>query len=690
MAVSTPSATATPAVRSESAPGWVFPLYLGGLVFVYIGERVLSGLPKGAGFVTVLGLLATLGATVLRFSPRFRSGGERRSIESLLAALSVVGVLGLLVYFSTSEFGAAKLGLDHMASESRTKLDEFTRVLWVALIAIAVVPMLFAETALRPMRNAAFPESRRVRSAASAGLVLALAAVYCAFFVYAAGGVDLKVDYSFFKTSRPSDSTRKLVTSLSGDPIRVVAFFPEVNEVRKEVESYLKDAASGAPKLKVEIKDRLLVPKLAQELHATQDGVIVFSRGTVNQSLQLGTDIEQARPKLKTLDRDFQEQLTKIARSKHIAYLTVGHGELNDGGRGKPEAGVRSAQVARTLLQRQNYTLKDLGLGQGLASDVPEDAEVVLVLGPTSPFATEELASLKRYADRGGRLLIALEPESVGAQDVVTAEEANAAQDAQAAAPSAAAPKPEKPALEAREPATPPSSNQDLAGLVGLKFAPDVLANEKQNVRVRFNNSDRTRLGTVSFSSHAAVSMLSRNAPRWAVAVFGAGSLDKAAGASERVDFAVKSTPGTFQDANKSLSQDPSEKAAVFNLAAAVTRSLSAAPAEPKKDDKDKKDKDKKPEEAREERAFVLADSDAFSDFVMSNVVGNQILFVDAVRWLVGEGSVQGLPNTEEDVRMEHTKQADLGWFYAMIFGAPCLTLAAGLWVSRRSRGGKR
>jgi hypothetical protein len=682
MALTHTSGANAPAGRAESAPGWVFPLYMGGLLFVYIGERVLSGLPKGAGFVTAIGLLATLAATAVRFSPRFRSGGERRSIESLLAALSVVGVVGLLVYFGTSEFGAARLGLDHMASEARTKLDELSRVLWVALIVIAVVPMVFAETALRPMRNAEFPESRRVRSAATAGLVLSLAAVYCAFFVYAAGGVDLKVDYSFFKTSRPSESTRKLATSLSGDPIRVVAFFPDVNEVRKEVESYLKDLAVGAPKLKVEVRDRLLVPKLAQELHATQDGVIVLARGTVNHSLQLGTDIEQARPKLKTLDRDFQEQLNKIARSKHTAYLTVGHGELNDGGRAKPEEGQRSAQIARTLLQKQNYTLKDLGVAQGLAADVPEDAEVVLVLGPTSPFAAEELAALKRYADRGGRLLISLEPESIGAQDVVTADEANAAQGASA--------KPAPAAPQAPPAASAPSSNDDLARLVGVKFAPEVLANEKQNIRVRFNNSDRTRLGTASFSSHASVSMLSRNAPRWAVVVFGAGSLDKAAGATERVDFAVKSLPGTFQDANKSLSQDPSEKAAVFNLAAAVTRGVSAPP-EPKKDDK-KGDKDKKPEESKEERAFVLADSDAFSDFVMSNVVGNQILFVDAVRWLVGEGSVQGLPNTEEDVRMEHTKQADLGWFYAMIFGAPCLTLAAGVWVSRRSRsrGGKR
>ena len=62
------------------------------------------------------------------------------------------------------------------------------------------------------------------------------------------------------------------------------------------------------------------------------------------------------------------------------------------------------------------------------------------------------------------------------------------------------------------------------------------------------------------------------------------------------------------------------------------------------------------------------------------------------MRWLAGESSVQGLPNTEEDVKIEHTKQADLGWFYATIFGGPGLVLGAGVLVSRRSRarGGKR
>ncbi|MFZ5891352.1 MAG: Gldg family protein [Myxococcota bacterium] len=693
MALSEAQGTPAPTTSGRSAPVWIFALYLGGLVTIYFGERVLSGLPKGAGFFSLLGVLATLAATVLRFSPRFRSGGERRNIESLLALLSVVGLVGVLVYFATSEFGVSKLGLDRLATETRARVEEFARVAWISLIAVSTLPMIFAETALLPMQKAERPESRRVRSAATSGLVLALAAIYCSLFVYAASGVDLKVDYSYFKTSKPSDSTRKMVQTLSGDPIRVVAFFPEVNEVRREVSGYLKDLASGAPKLKVELRDRLLAPKLAQELRATQDGVVILSRGGVNHTLNIGTDLEQARAKLKTLDRDFQEQLVKIANSKRTVYVTVGHGELGDAGRGTSPA-ERGFQIAKTLLQQQNYSVKDLGMAQGLANDVPEDADAVLVLGPTIAFSPEEVASLKRYLERGGHLFVALDPDALtGMAELAEAPVTNpAAEAAGEKKPPAAAEGAAKPAT-AEAPAKPVSSvNHDLAALVGLRFSPGVLANEKQHVRLRHNNSDRIRLVTNSFSSHASVSTLSRNSTRFVVVAFGAGSLDKAPGSQERVDFTLRSLPGTFADENKNFSQDqPVEKAAVFNLAAAYAKPLANTPEPAKVDDKDKKDKDKKPE-PKETRVFAVSDSDAFSDFVMTEVVGNRILLVDAVRWLAGESSVQGLPNTEEDVRIEHTKQADLGWFYATIFGAPSLVLGAGVLISRRSRqrGGKR
>jgi hypothetical protein len=682
------------AATGTAAPGWIFPLYAGGMGLVFLGERVLSGLEKGAGAATALGVLCVIVATGLRFSPRFKTGGERKSIESVLAVLSLTGLLALGVYFVTTDAGVDKLGLGSMAEAKREHLFGVLRVLWIALAAVSLMPMLFAETALWPMRRAERPESRRVRAAASAGLTLVVAAIYGALLVYAAGGLPWKADYSYFKTSRPSESTRKIAASLA-EPVKVVAFFPDVNEVRNEVQSYLRELAAGMPKLEVQITDRLLSPKLAKELRATQDGVIVFSRGSVNHTVNLGTEIESARPKLKTLDKDVKEQLLKLARARLTAYLTVGHGELNDPGKGKDDPS-RSASIARALLQKQNLTLKDLGLGQGLASEVPDDADVVLVLGPSEPFSTEEISTLQRYADRGGHLFIAFEPDANPAQitaagEAASAVAANPAEKTPPAPAASAASKkagtPEKPSpAEAAEPAPPWAAA--LASIAQLSYTPTVLANDHAHVRLSFNNSDQMRLISNSFSSHASVSTLSRNSSAVAVVLFGTGSLERVANATAKIDFAVRAPAGSFADRNKNYVQDKdSEKTGSFNLAAAVSRPVAATAAAPvsDKDDKDKKPGDKKPE-SKEMRAFVVADSDAFGDLVMSNVRGNQVFLADAVRWLVGEASFAGAETSEEDVRIESTKQQDLSWFYATIFGAPCLVLGAGVVISRRSR----
>jgi ABC-type uncharacterized transport system len=689
----------TKAEPGRGAPGWVFPLYATGMGLVFLGERVLSGLEKGAGAATALGLLCVTAATALRFSPRFKSGGERKSIETVLAVLSLTGLLALAIYFATTNSGADKLGLSGLAGTKKEHLLGELRVVWVSLVAVSLVPMLFAETALWPMRRAERPESRRVRAAASAGLTLVLAAIYGACFVYAAGGVPWKADYSYFKTSRPSEPTRKVAASLA-EPVQVVAFFPDVNEVRNEVASYLRELGAGMPKLQVQVTDRLLSPKLAKDLHATQDGVIVFARNSVNYSINLGTDIESARPKLKTLDREVREQLLKLARAHLTAYLTVGHGELNDAAKGKEDP-AHSVAIARTLLQKQNFTLKDLGLAQGLASEVPDDADVVLILGPSDPFGAEEISALGRYADRGGHLFIALDPDAQGTQ--ITAPATALGQtDSSARTPSGAVPSaapasssaPNKaaadksPAIETPEVAPPGLSA--LAGLAQLSYSPTELANDHAHVRLSFNNSDQLRLISNSFSSHASVSTLSRNAPAAAVVFFGAGSLDRGPSATAKIDFAVRAPSGTFADRNKNFVQDKDrEKVGSFNIAAAVSRPIAAGASPPTppvtKPADNTKPNEKKPE-AKEMRAFVVADADAFSDLLLSNVRGNQFFLVDAVRWLVGEASFAGAETSEEDVRIETTKQQDLSWFYATIFGAPCLVLAAGVVLSRRSR----
>jgi hypothetical protein len=752
--------------RGPGAPLWVVPLYVGGLILVYLGERVFEGTPTARWIATGLGIASVLVATMVRFAPRFRRGGERSDIERLLAVLSVVGIMGLLVYLGTTEWGQERLGFANAELETRERIDGILTVSWVTLILVSVVPMLFAEAALFPMRRALFPEARRVRAAAASGLAVVFAAAYGGLFTFASSGPAWKVDYSYFKTSGPSESTRKIAESLT-QPVKVTAFFPDVNEVRTEVDAYLRDVSRGIPNLQVEVHDRLLVPKVARELRATQDGVVILSRDKITETLTIGTDVQSARPKLKTLDRDFQERLLKLLRSRRTAYLTTGHGELNDGSRAGQDPG-RVGTIAKTLLQKQNYLVKDLGLAQGLGNEVPEDADIVIVLGPSEPFASEEVTALRRYADQGGKLLLALDPDALSSRDMELGEPpagpgpeegapapnpasdphaGHGHDDPHAAPPAAASAKPAKPkpAPSAKKPAakpepaskpepvasakpavangkkpgkpgdkpTPPKpeppavtallpttdaarSLQELAAIGGVSLQAGILANDREHLRRRFNDSDRTLLVTNSFSSHASVSTLSRNSPRAAVVTFGAAGLERTSGSTGQIDFTVRSRPSTFADANRNYTfDDGPEKRNVFNMGAAVSQPAKSPrrkppeppKPEPKKDDKakdPKKDEKKPPPD--EMRAFVLGDADAFSDLVMSNVVANQVLFLDAIRWLGGEESFAGEATTEEDVRIEHTKQKDLVWFYGTIFGAPALVLGLGLFYVRRSR----
>jgi hypothetical protein len=724
----------------EGAPAWVVPAYVGGLVVVYIGERILSAFDTGRAFATGLGVVIVLAATAARFVPTWQAGGERGRIEKLLGVLSVVGVVALALYAATTTWGEQKLGFYSAPDEKRARIETILTIGWIALVIGSVIPMLFAEASLYPMRNAERLESRRVRAAATAGLTIALAIVYGALFVYSASGSEVKVDFSYFKTSEPSESTKKLIEGLN-QPIRAVGFFPEVSPVRFEVEGYLKKLAAGAKNLKIDMVDRYLNPTLAKEMKVVQDGVIIIQRGEAKRMVTIGTDMKDAAKNLKTLDRDFQERVYKLLRERRNVCMAVGHGEVNDDqtpGADHQDTG-RSAQIIRTLLGKQNYNVKNLGLSQGLATEVPEDCDILMVLGPTQPFAPEELAAVSRYAKRGGKLFFALDPDAVSSEEVESdaagqthpdadkpkdAEKKTAGSDkdkkddkakpgdkkADEKKASDDKTKPEaakKAETDKTKPDAPKKPDDDkalagtgtigtlkaLAAIAGVEFSPTVLANDKQFARRRYNDSDKTLLVTNHFSSHASVSTLSRNSSRAAVLLAGAGSVSRAQGGTAKVDIALRAVTGTFADANHNYNYDSDEKRDTYGLGAAVSEPVEGDKPPEKKDEK-KGDKDI-PTVAtpNEMRAFVLSDADVLTDLVMSNFMTNQLLLIDALRWLGGEESFAGEVNTEEDVKIEHTQQKDLVWFYSTILGAPALVLGLGLAFSRRSRsprGGKK
>jgi hypothetical protein len=647
------------AAVAAGTPAWVVPAYVGGLVLVYLAQRVIVTWEHVSLVLTVVGVLAALASTVARFLPQLRGAspsGERASIEKLLGLLSVLGLVGVGLYFVGTATGQEWLGISKLGVKSRERVETVLLIAWVTLVAVSVIPMLFAETALLSMRRAAQLEARRVKAAAASGLALALAAAHCSIFVFAASESKARVDYSYFKTSEPGSSTRKMVESFT-EPVKITAFFPEVSDVRSEVATYLTELVKGVPNVELSIVDRYLEPKLAKDMKVFSDGSIVFAKGETTRTLTVGADMTAARAKLKTLDRDVQEQLYKLLRSRRIAYLTVGHGEINAPSDDEKQKG-RSADIVQEIIRTQNYQIRTLGLAQGLGREVPDDAEVVFVLGPTEPFSPEEVAALQRYADKGGRLFIALDADSI-LNEVPTAG---------ATEPAAVA-------------AAPVSRNvqglQELARVAGLEYSPTLLANDTQHVRRRNNQSDRTLLISNRFSSHAAVSTLSRNAARAAIIFGRAGSLSASSAAGYKVDMALKAMGGTFADQNQNYEFDKdTEKKDTYNLVAAVSKPVEGAAAAA--------DGEKK--EPKELRAFVVADADGMTDLMLSNFGPNRLLLMDALRWLGGEDSFAGEVNDEQDVRIEHSKQGDQVWFYSTIVGMPALVLFAGLAMARSAR----
>lgn len=622
---------------ADAFNGYAFAGTVLSWILLLIGQRVLDAEQGASTMFTGLGVVGLVVCFGQRVWATMGAPADRRASTQLFAALSALGLVALALYAATTDWGRDLVGMERPKVGQPDDFGEIGTVVWVALLVTSLLPSILGELARRSMLRAERVESRRVIAAVVSGVALSFAMIYGSLFTYTAGKMEVFADFSYFRVAKPSESTARMIDSLD-EPLKIRLYFPTHSEVRTKVERYFQELGKMTPKVEVEALDRLLVPDRAKEDKVRKDGVIVLQRDQMTETLDIGTEEDRAANTLKKLDGEFQKVLLKAMRDKGVVYLTVGHGELNES---TDRDSMRTVRILRQLIESQNHSLKNLGLSQGLGNAVPDDADVVVVLGPTEPFSEAEVESLKRYGEGGGKLLLALDP------------------DAQV-------------------------DLSPIAAAVGLSWRDKLVVNDKVLFPMKRNESDKKVLVAKRFSSHASVSTLSKLAARGAaVLIPGSAPLDKLEGADKalRIDFAVKSVPGSYVDEDGSFSYDKdTEKKATYNLVAAVSRPV--APSEG-----DAKDDKKSPGAAGPEmRAFVIGDADVFTDPVMDYAKTNRLLFLEALRWLHGEESFSGEISETEDKRIVHTKSEDQIWFYTAILGVPSLVLGAGLLFTRRRR----
>ena len=598
---------------------WVSVLYAVGLLALFLGERV-----AGAGgerlLLSALGLALVALAGMWRVGRVVRAAGEARVLERWLLGLFLLGGLGLALYFLQSDVGALVLG--GPPRQRAPTLAVVLAALFPALLAATLLPLALVELAAAAMARGPVLELGRVRDALHSGLGLAFTLVFAFSSMYVATRADVSWDLAYFRTARPGEATRKLVQQLNA-PVEVTLFFPPANDVRQALEQYFRELARVSGYFRVEVLDQAVEPARARALGVGENGTVVFSRGERHERLKVSLELERARGQLQRLDEDVYRRLRVVARSRRVLYLTAGHGE-----RGLLPQSATALEKARPGLSQLeewlrvlNVEVRTLGVAEGLGAEVPRDAAVLAVVGPERDFLPEELAALRRYVERGGRLWLALEPHGPGLESLL-------------------------------EP-------------WGLKLLRVPLANDQRYLRTTYQQSDRANLGTASFSSHPSVGTLATLGSEAAVVFQGAAALESVQPLPQGVthEVSVRALPETFQDADRDFTPDEGEPRRAWPLVVAVEKAgvAKAAPV----------------------RAVVMGDSDVLTDGVL-RTYGNPYLAMDSVLWLLGEEELAGVMSNEEDVPVQHSRQQDVVWFYSAVFLAPALVLGVGFLVTRR------
>ena len=185
--------------------------------------------------------------------------------------------------------------------------------------------------------------------------------------------------------------TATLLTGLDDD-VHVLAFFRETEG--RAAENLLDTYAAESDRFSFEMVDPNQRPEMAQQYEVTEYSTLVVVYGGDSTRV---TDLSE---------EVLTNALVRItgAKTKRI-YFVTGHGEPDVTERETPDG---LGQLAASL---ENEGAKVFPLLLATVPDVPADASLLVIAAPQRPFLENEMESLGRYLDRGGRAWILLEPQ---------------------------------------------------------------------------------------------------------------------------------------------------------------------------------------------------------------------------------------------------------------------------------------
>jgi len=451
-----------------------------------------------------------------------------------------------------------------------------------------------------------------------------------------------RADWTTTKIYSLSEKTENILSGLD-DEIRVVVFMTPQTSMFDQVQELLERYNSASDQITVEHidpeREPLRTTQLAEQFGVQVADTVVFVYGgrtkyvTSDQMAEMdysGMQYGQG-PTMRSFKGEEQFTsaiLSLVAPDVPKVYFVTGHGEAALAGAGAAAAD-RSLRVLEESLKRENMETADTTL---LSGEVPEDADVLVIVGPTTAYTEAEIDALGAFLDRGGRLLVALDPliEPTGTMrptrlEPMLAERGVVVHDDLVVDPSRRLPFYDLSAVYLEDfPAH--SVTQGLEGFAVLFTVSRSLAAEDDRATVLVQTSDE-----------------------------GWGETD--------LGMLLRGDPVAFDDA------DNTGPAAVGVAVEGVAEATDFEGAEP-----------------IEYRLVVFGDSDFLTDIDISNA-GNAVLAANAVNWLAAREDLVGIPPRDvEQVSLFLTQQQMRNLLLLVLVAMPGAAILAGILVWRRRR----
>jgi ABC-type uncharacterized transport system involved in gliding motility auxiliary subunit len=225
------------------------------------------------------------------------------------------------------------------------------------------------------------------------------------------------VNFLASKHNKTFDFTEEKANSLSPQSVKVLAGLQ--NDIRIKV--YYKGAKSKQGERMEEKKQKL---RRLLDLYKDASGKVKgeFINGYSETELSMRDLANQPDrdtspvialveygDKKKRVDEPFEESsltsaIIKATRQgENKIYFVKGHGEKDL--QSEEDPGLK--EFARSL-DEASFKVEILDLME--KKEVPADADVVAIIGPTVPYLDGELKALREYAEKGGKLFVAMDP----------------------------------------------------------------------------------------------------------------------------------------------------------------------------------------------------------------------------------------------------------------------------------------